>query len=80
MLSPQPAKRNELDTIIDQIDESLSVIHRMCKSQLKQKKAPTDRLPSAQAQQAKVRLQELSEDPIVVDDQVTGIRRINGAG
>ena len=78
----RPAKRpaiqdGPLDDVIEQIENALPAIHRMCRVQLKQKKAPTDRLPPEQIQQARTRLQELSENPVVIDEHAP-ILRING--
>jgi len=75
----RPAKKPDLDTIIDRIDETLPEIHRMCRVARKQKtKPPTDRL----CPEARELMRELSEDPIVIDDQDhrTRPKHINGSG
>lgn len=86
MVPMQPAPRRPtveevaLDEVIERIDQSLPVIHRMCRVQKKQKKSPTDRLPAKQ--EAQRRLKELSEDPILTDsgDDIAAepLRKING--
>lgn len=68
----------DLDEVIQQIDQALPRIHRMCKLQKKQKKAPTSRLP----EDAQRRMRELSEDPIFTDNGTDTrsevLDRING--
>lgn len=70
MLPAQPAPRqpstvdDALDEVIEKIDATLPVIHKMCRTRKKQKKTPTDRLKA----DARRRLKELSEDPILTEN------------
>lgn len=53
-----------VDDLIEKIEDSLPTIRKLCRKQKKQKKAPTDRI----SPEAKERLKELSENPILNDE------------
>lgn len=73
---------DRLDDVIEQIEDALPRIHKMCKVDKKQKRRPsTDKI----RRQAKSRFQELSEDPIVnssgtdIIECDCGLTKANGA-
>jgi hypothetical protein len=78
MFGPAPARRSQsleveeeaavLDEVIEQIDQSLPILHRMAAEGESADTPTTGRLSKAQFDRARAVFQDMQEDPLLTDE------------